>query len=67
MSVVRLSPLHRLSPAAPVIARGQVGIVMTAHGWDKLNGMTPAEFGEGMLGRSHSLPQSSSVSSRSSN
>jgi putative oxidoreductase len=50
MSVLGLAPLRRLSPAAPVIARLLVGIVMAAHGWDKLTGMTPAGFGEGMLG-----------------
>jgi putative oxidoreductase len=50
MSMLGLAPLRRLSPAAPVIARLLVGIVMAAHGWDKLTGMTPAGFGEGMLG-----------------
>lgn len=50
MSVLGLAPLRRLSPAAPVVARLLAGVVMAAHGWDKLTGMTPAGFGEGMLG-----------------
>lgn len=50
MSLLGLAPLRRLAPAAPVIARILVGIVMAVHGWDKLTGMTPGGFGEGMLG-----------------
>lgn len=49
MHVLGLAPLRRLAPAAPVIARLLVGIVMLAHGWQKLTAMTPAGFGEGML------------------
>jgi putative oxidoreductase len=49
MPVLGLSPLRRLAPAAPVVARLLVGTVMLVHGWDKLTGMTPSGFGEGML------------------
>jgi putative oxidoreductase len=45
-----LSPLRRLAPFAPLLARLLVGVVMLAHGWQKLVDMTPAGFGEGMLG-----------------
>jgi putative oxidoreductase len=49
MQALGLAPLNRFAPAAPLIARLLVGIVMTAHGWQKLVDMTPAGFGEGML------------------
>jgi putative oxidoreductase len=49
MSLLGLAPLRRLAPAAPVIARLLVGIVMAVHGWQKLTEMTPAGFGDGML------------------
>jgi putative oxidoreductase len=49
MHALGLSPLRQLAPAAPLIARLLVGVVMTAHGWQKLTDMTPAGFGEGML------------------
>jgi putative oxidoreductase len=44
-----LPPLRRLAPLAPLLARLLVGVVMLAHGWQKLVEMTPAGFGEGML------------------
>lgn len=50
MHVLSLGPLHRLAPAAPVIARLIVGTVMLAHGWQKLTEMSPAGFGQDMLG-----------------
>jgi putative oxidoreductase len=50
MSLLGLTSLSRLAPAAPVIARLLVGTVMAVHGWQKLTDMTPAGFGEGMLG-----------------
>jgi putative oxidoreductase len=50
MSLLGLRPLRRAAPAAPVIARLLVGTVMAVHGWQKLTEMTPAGFGEGMLG-----------------
>lgn len=42
-------PLNRLSAYAPVILRVTVGIIMTAHGWQKLTQMGPANFGNDML------------------
>lgn len=50
MQTLGLSPLRRFAPLAPVIARLLVGVVMLVHGWQKLVDMTPAGFGEGMLG-----------------
>jgi putative oxidoreductase len=50
MSLLGLSFLRPLAPAAPLIARLLVGTVMAVHGWQKLTEMTPAGFGEGMLG-----------------
>jgi putative oxidoreductase len=50
MHALAVPPLHRLAPAAPVIARVLVGTVMMVHGWDKLTAMTPAGFGGDMLG-----------------
>ena len=41
-------PLSRFSPAAPLLLRLVTGVVMAAHGWEKLQG-GPAGFGEGML------------------
>lgn len=50
MHVLGLPPLRPLAPAAPVVARLLVGVVMLAHGWQKLTEMTPAGFGNDMLG-----------------
>jgi putative oxidoreductase len=50
MQALGLPPLRRLAPLAPLLARLLVGIVMVVHGWQKLVDMTPAGFGEGMLG-----------------
>ncbi|CAN5795588.1 DoxX family protein [soil metagenome] len=50
MHALALPALHRLSSVAPVILRVLVGIVMTAHGWQKLTAMGPATFGSEMLG-----------------
>jgi putative oxidoreductase len=50
MHALGLAPLGRFAPAAPVIARLLVGTVMAVHGWQKLTEMSPAGFGEGMLG-----------------
>jgi putative oxidoreductase len=49
MHALGLPQLRRLAPAAPVVARLLVGLVMAAHGWQKLTEMTPTGFGEGML------------------
>lgn len=49
MHVLGLPPLRHLAPVAPVVARLLVGVVMLAHGWQKLTEMTPAGFGNEML------------------
>lgn len=51
MGAFSLSPLHRFAGYAPLVIRVLVGIVMAAHGWQKLMG-GPAAFGEflGSLG-----------------
>ena len=49
LGLLGLPGLQRLASAAPVVARVLVGVVMAAHGWEKLTDMTPAGFGEGML------------------
>ncbi|MEX2548664.1 MAG: hypothetical protein WD638_00435 [Nitriliruptoraceae bacterium] len=49
MQTLALRPLHRLAPAAPVLARLLVGSVMAVHGWQKLTEMAPTGFGSGML------------------
>ena len=38
MSLLRLGPLQKAAPFAPVIVRVIVGVIMVAHGWDKLQG-----------------------------
>lgn len=49
MNALSLPFLHRLTPYAPVVIRVVVGVVMVAHGWQKLTDMGPAMFGSGML------------------
>lgn len=49
MSQLALPQVHRLAPAAPVVLRVTVGLVMALHGWGKLTEMTPSGFGNGML------------------
>lgn len=49
MSKLALPALHRLAPAAPVVLRATVGLVMAAHGWSKLTQMTPSGFADMML------------------
>ncbi|WP_052668448.1 DoxX family protein [Nitriliruptor alkaliphilus] len=49
MHLLGLPQLRPLAPAAPIIARVLVGVVMAAHGWQKLTEITPAGFGGGML------------------
>lgn len=49
MGALSLSPLSRYSGIAPLMLRVLVGIIMAAHGWQKLM-MGPGAFGESMLG-----------------
>ncbi len=49
MRTLTLSPLGRFGELAPVVVRAIVGIVMIAHGLDKLTGPGPAGFGQEML------------------
>lgn len=44
MGAFSLSPLHRFAGYAPLVIRVVVGIIMAAHGWQKLMG-GPAAFG----------------------
>ena len=41
-----LSPVARFAGLAPLLVRVIVGIIMTAHGWQKLSQMGPAGFGQ---------------------
>jgi putative oxidoreductase len=49
MSALSLSPLSRLASLAPLAVRLIVGIIMLAHGWQKLTEMGPGNFGGQML------------------
>lgn len=44
-----LSTSSRVAGAAPVVLRVVIGLVMAAHGWQKLTMMGPANFGSDML------------------
>ena len=44
-----LSPLSRLASLAPLAVRLIVGVIMLAHGWQKLTEMGPGNFGGQML------------------
>lgn len=48
MRALSLPGLHRLTPLAPLVLRLIVGVVMVAHGLQKLTG-GPAAFGEGAI------------------
>jgi putative oxidoreductase len=45
MNLLALSPLHRLAWLAPLVLRAVAGIIMAAHGWQKLTQVGPATFG----------------------
>ena len=49
MKTLSLSPLSRLASLAPLAVRMIVGIIMLAHGWQKLTEMGPGNFGGQML------------------
>ncbi|MGI8541422.1 MAG: DoxX family protein [Rubrobacteraceae bacterium] len=48
MNALSLSSMGRLADFAPLFARVIVGVIMTAHGWQKLVG-GPGAFGESTL------------------
>lgn len=48
MNALSLSSLGRLADFAPLLARVIVGVIMVAHGWQKLAG-GPGAFGESTL------------------
>jgi putative oxidoreductase len=50
MRTLSLSPLSRLASLAPLAVRVIAGIIMLAHGWQKLTEMGPGNFGGQMLG-----------------
>ena len=41
-----LSPVARFAGLAPLFVRVILGVIMTAHGWQKLSQMGPAGFGQ---------------------
>ncbi len=47
MRTLALSPMDRLAGFAPLVARVIVGVIMTAHGFQKL-AMGPGAFGQGL-------------------
>jgi putative oxidoreductase len=49
MRTLSLSPLTRLASLAPLAVRLITGIIMLAHGWQKLTEMGPGNFGGQML------------------
>lgn len=49
MEALGLSPLRRFADAAPVVLRVAVGVVMLAHGWQKLTEMGPGMLAGEML------------------
>ena len=49
MSKLSLSPLSRLASLAPLAVRVIAGIIMLAHGWQKLTEMGPGNLGGQML------------------
>ena len=55
MRMLALSPLNRLAQFAPVVVRAIVGVIMSAHGWQKLMG-GPANFAVGLAQQSVPLP-----------
>jgi putative oxidoreductase len=49
MRTLSLSPLSRLASLAPLAVRLIAGIIILAHGWQKLTEMGPGNFGGQML------------------
>lgn len=44
--VIGLSPVARFAGLAPLLVRVILGVILTAHGWQKLTQMGPAGFGQ---------------------
>ena len=55
MNALSLAPMARLASLAPLAVRVIVGIIMVAHGLQKLTG-GPANFGQGLSGMGVPLP-----------
>jgi putative oxidoreductase len=49
MRTLSLAPVDRLAGFAPLVVRVIVGVIIAAHGWQKLTQMGPANFGGQML------------------
>lgn len=49
MRTLSLAPLARLGGLAPLLARLTVGVIMAAHGYQKLTGPGPSGFGRNVL------------------
>jgi putative oxidoreductase len=52
MRVFGLSLPAQLSEVASLVVRVIVGIIIAAHGWEKLTVIGPANFGQGLLAQS---------------
>lgn len=50
MRTLSLSPMAQFAGFAPLVVRVIVGIIMAAHGWQKLTEFGPSNFGEQVLG-----------------
>jgi putative oxidoreductase len=55
MRMLALSPLNRLAQFAPLVVRVIVGVIISAHGWQKLMG-GPANFAAGLAQQGIPLP-----------
>jgi putative oxidoreductase len=55
MRMLALSPLNRLAEFAPLVVRVIVGVIISAHGWQKLMG-GPANFAGGLTHLGVPLP-----------
>src|SRR4051812_45114920 len=49
MGVLFGEPMPRTAGYAPLVVRVLAGVIMTAHGWQKLTEFGPANFGEQVL------------------
>jgi putative oxidoreductase len=56
MRILGVEPTARLAGFAPLVARVIVGMIMVAHGWQKLTQFGPANFGQSLAERGVPLP-----------